>query len=103
VYTGPCFANGEANQVGDLAVFGWSIQQGTWEGVPLDGLSVAGVIKASGTLGIAGTEYPVKAVLIVDQRANPEQRLALQAFAQRMGGDLLEDIVRVEDLPRRHA
>jgi hypothetical protein len=99
VYTGPCFANGEANQVGDLAVFGWSIQQGTWEGVPLDGLSVAGVIKASGTLGIAGTEYPVKAVLIVDERANPEQRLALKAFAQRMGGDLLQDVVRVEYQP----
>jgi hypothetical protein len=99
VYTGPCFANGQAFQVGDLAVLGWNIQQGTWQGVPLDGLSVAGVIKASGTLGIDSTIYPVKAVLILDQRANPEQRAALMSFARRMGGGLLQDIVRVEVQP----
>jgi hypothetical protein len=99
VYTGPCFANGEANQVGDLAVFGWSIEKGTWQGVALDGLSVVGVVKASGTLGIEGSIYPVKSVLIVDERANPEQRLALKSFAQRMGGDLLQSIVRVEYQP----
>jgi hypothetical protein len=99
VYTGPCFANGEVNQVGDLAVLGWSIQKGTWQGVSLDGLSVAGVVKANNTLGFGETEYPVKSVLIIDQRANPEQRLALKSFAQRMGGDLLNDVVRVEYEP----
>ena len=35
----------------------------------------------------------------MDSRANPEQRLALQSFAKRMGGDLLQDIVRVEYAP----
>jgi hypothetical protein len=35
----------------------------------------------------------------VDEKANPEQRLALKSFAQRMGGDLLQDIVRVEYQP----
>ncbi|HPQ15656.1 MAG TPA: DUF1326 domain-containing protein [Bryobacteraceae bacterium] len=99
VYTGPCFANGEANQVGDLAVFGWSIEKGTWQGVELDGLSGVGVVKASGTLGVDETVYPVKSVLIIDERANPEQRLALKSFAQRMGGDLLQHIVRVEYQP----
>ncbi len=99
IYTGPCFANGEANQVGDLAVFGWSIEKGSWQGVRLDGLSVVGVVKASGTLGVDGAVYPVKSVLIVDERANPEQRLALRSFAQRMGGDLLQNIVRLEYEP----
>ena len=99
VYTGPCFANGEAYQVGDLAVMGWNIQQGTWQGVALDGLSVAGVVRASGTLGIPGEVYPVKSVLIVDQRATPEQQLALKSFAKRMGGDLFQDVVRVEVQP----
>ncbi len=99
VYTGPCFANGEANQVGDLAVFGWSVEKGTWEGVGLDELSVVGVVKASGTLGVEGSVYPVKSVLIIDERANPEQRLALKSFARRMGGDLLQNIVRVEYQP----
>ena len=41
----------------------------------------------------------MKAVLIVDERANAEQRLALQSFAKRMGGDLLQDVVRVEYQP----
>jgi hypothetical protein len=99
VYTGPCFANGEVSQVGDLAVFGWTVEKGAWQGVALDGLSVLGVVKASNTLGSATDVYPVKSVLIVDEKANPEQRLALKSFAQRMGGDLLQDIVRVEYQP----
>ena len=100
VYTGPCFANGEANQAGDLAVFGWSVGKGAWQGVSLNGLSVVGVVRASNTLGsVTDTPYPVKAVLIVDSRANARQALALQAFAQRMGAGLLQDIVRIDYEP----
>ena len=40
VYTGPCFANSEGGLVGELAVFGWKIDKGSWQGVSLDGLSV---------------------------------------------------------------
>ncbi len=94
VYTGLCFANGEMNQVGDLAVFGWTVRQGAWQGTPLAGLSVVGVVKANSTLG-GGEAYPVKSVLIVDERANPEQRAALRSFAQQMGGDLLQNVTRV--------
>jgi hypothetical protein len=100
VYTGPCFANSEADLVGNLAVFGWRVTEGAFDGVKLDGLSVVGVVKANNTLGhIHGDAYPVKSVVIVDNRATPEQRLALQAFARRMGGDLLQDVVRVEYQP----
>jgi hypothetical protein len=100
VYTGPCFANSEVDLVGNLAVFGWRIDKGTFDGVRLDGLSVVGAVKASNTLGNVSTSaYPVKAVLIVDEKASPEQRLALKAFAQRMSGDLLGDIVRIESEP----
>jgi hypothetical protein len=96
VFTGPCFANSEVELVGNLAVFGWKINAGTWEGVKLDGLSVVGVVKAANTLGnIHANAYPVKSVVIIDERATPEQRLALKSFAQRMGGDLLQDIVKV--------
>lgn len=101
VYTGPCFANGEMGQVGDLAVLGWSIEKGSWEGVSLDGLSVVGVIRASNTLGLEDGVYPVKSVLIIDDRANPEQRLALKSFARRMGGDLLSDVAKVDYAPIR--
>jgi hypothetical protein len=100
VYTGPCFANSEVGLTGQLAVFGWKVTEGSWNGVSLNGLGVVGVIRASSTLGdVYHTAYPVKAVLIVDERANPEQRLALQSFAKRMGGDLLQDVVRVDYQP----
>jgi hypothetical protein len=100
VFTGPCFANAEVDAVGNLAVFGWKINQGTWEGVNLQGLSVVGAVRANNTLGnIHADAYPVKSVLIIDERANPEQRLALKSFAQRMGGDLLQDIVKVNYEP----
>ncbi|MFB3825713.1 MAG: DUF1326 domain-containing protein [Bryobacteraceae bacterium] len=102
VYTGPCFANGEVGQLGNLAVFGWNISRGTWEGVDLSGLTVVGVLKARHALGdVYETSYPIHSVLIVDSQANPEQRLALQHFARRMGGDLFETVVRVDYQPIR--
>jgi len=100
VYTGPCFANSEVGLTGDLAVMGWKIEKGSWQGVNLDGLSVMGVIHASNTLGdVNRTVYPVKSVLIVDQNANAEQRLALKSFAQKMGNGLLDDVARVDYQP----
>jgi hypothetical protein len=100
VYTGPCFANSEAGLIGNLAVFGWKVAKGSWQGVDLDGLSVVAAIKAKNTLGnVYETAYPVKAILIVDEKATPEQRLALRSFARHMGGDLLQDIVQVDYRP----
>ncbi len=100
VYTGPCFANSEVGLTGQLAVMGWKVTKGSWNGVALDDLGVVGVIRASSTLGdVYHSAYPVKAVLIVDERANAEQRLALQSFAKHMSGDLLQDVVRVDYQP----
>lgn len=100
VYTGPCFANSEVGLTGELAVFGWKVTKGAWQGVDLDGMSVVGVVRAHHTLGdVYESAYPVKAVMIVDNRANPEQRLALQNFAKHMAGDLLQDVVRVDYQP----
>jgi hypothetical protein len=100
VFTGPCFANSEVDLVGNLAVFGWRVQKGEFQGVNLDGLAVVGVVRANNTLGnIHADVYPVKSVVIVDERANVEQRQALMAFAHRMGGDLLQDVVKTEYLP----
>jgi hypothetical protein len=100
VYTGPCFANAEVGLVGNLAVFGWKINRGEWHGASLDGLAVVAAVKARNTLGdVYESAYPVHAVLIVDSRANAEQRLALQSFAKKMGGDLLQDVVQVDYAP----
>src|SRR5438094_6713028 len=72
VYTGPCFANSEVGLTGELAVFGWKVNRGEWHGTSLDGLSVVAAVKARTTLGdVYESAYPVRAVLIVDSRANP--------------------------------
>lgn len=100
IYTGHCFAMSEVNLMGDQAIVGWHVSKGEWNGVKLDGLGVVAVAKASGTLGSPyENPYPAKAILIVDEKANPAQREALKAFAQQMGGELLKDVVRTETAP----
>jgi hypothetical protein len=99
IYTGPCFANSEMNHTGDLAVIGWSIEKGEWNGVKLDGLKVAAVLRAQSTLGV--DPGAVRSVLILDEKAGLSQRLALRAFAENMGDDLLAEIVRTETAPMK--
>jgi len=93
VYTGQCFANGEVNLAGKEAILAWHVQDGSWDGVALDGLTIAAAVRASATLGDPyGNPYPAEAVLLVDEQANPQQRAALVHFAQRMGGELLKNV-----------
>ncbi|MGA3205528.1 MAG: DUF1326 domain-containing protein [Bryobacteraceae bacterium] len=101
IYTGPCFANSEVELTGNLAVLGWKIEKGSWEGVTLDGLSVMGVVHAESTLGdfMHPDVVGARAVIIVDQSATAEQRLALGQFARKMGGDLLKNVVRTDARP----
>lgn len=100
VYAGPCVSNSEVNLAGNQAILSWRINQGSWEGVALDGLGVIAVVKAKSTIGDPyGNPYPAKAVLIVDERATPEQRRALEDFARAKAGRLLENVVSVEASP----
>jgi hypothetical protein len=100
VYTGQCFANGEVNLTGNQALLAWQVQSGSWNGVRLDGLLVAGAVRARATLGDPyGNPFPAKSVILVDQKASTEQREALVAFAKTMGGELLGNVVEVEAAP----
>jgi hypothetical protein len=100
VYTGMCFANGEVNLVGDEAILAWHVQSGNWNGVVLDGLTVAAAVKASATLGDPyANPLPAKAVLLVDDEANAKQSEALVAFARQMGGPLLDNVEQVISAP----
>jgi len=100
VYTGPCFANSEVDLEGKQAILTWKIRNGSWNGVNLDGLSVVAVVQANATLGDRfHNPYPTQAVLILDERANHEQRAALQAFAKSAAGRLVGRVVRVETAP----
>ena len=96
IYTGQCFANSEVNLVGKEAILAWHVENGSWDGVALDGLSVAAAIHARATLGDPyDNPYPAKSVILVDERATPRQRAALVGFAQQMGGPLLKDTGQV--------
>lgn len=100
VWTGSCVANGEVNLAGDQAILAWRVTKGEWKGVSLEGLSVVGVVKANATLGDQyNNPYPAKAVVIVDERACPEQQKALVQFAQSMAGKLLDNVVRIDLAP----
>src|SRR2546425_8488439 len=78
VYTGSCFANGEVNLVGNQAILVWHVESGSWNGVPLDGLTVAAAVRARATLGDPyANPYPAQAVLMIDDQANDRQRAAL--------------------------
>src|SRR4029453_973886 len=100
VYTGHCFANAEVGLTGTQATLGWRIRTGDWKGVPLDGLAIVAVAKASATLGDPfNNPDPAKSVLIVDEKANEDQKCALAEFAKAMGGRLLENVVLVQSAP----
>src|SRR5262244_2179958 len=104
IYTGSCFANGEVNLVGNQAILAWHVESGTWNGVSLDGLTVAAAVRARATLGDPYADpYPAQAVLIVDEEANDRQRAALKAFAQHMAGELLGNIEQVIYAPTEFA
>lgn len=96
VYTGQCFANGEVNLVGNEAILAWHVQSGSWDGVPLQGLTVVAAVRANGTLGDPyESPYPAKSVLLVDDQATAQQQAALVSFAGHMGGELLKNVEQV--------
>jgi Protein of unknown function (DUF1326) len=97
VWTGPCFANSQVGLAGKQAILAWKVTEGGWEGINLQGLSIVAVIKASATLGDPFHDpYPAESVLIVDRKATPRQREALESFAESRAGRLLSHVVRVD-------
>lgn len=100
VYVAQCFANGETGLTGNQALLAWHVQEGSWNGVKLDGLTIAAAVRARATLGDPyGKPYPAQSVLMVDDAANAAQREALIALAKHQGGELLANIERVEYVP----
>ena len=103
VFTGPCFANSQVGLTGREALLAWSIDSGEYRGTDLTGMKVVLVVRASDTLGFGGglvlNPYPIRSVVVVDQRATLEQREALVEFARARAGNVAGEIVRVESAP----
>ena len=97
VYTGPCFANGEVGSAGKQAIMTWRVDRGSFAGVDLKGTSAALLVKASHTLGFNGFEdaEAKKAVIVVDQSADAEQRAALKSFVLHQTGIAEADVASV--------
>jgi len=95
VYTGPCFSNAEVFITGDKAVMAWKITEGSWNGVDLSGLCVAAAVKGNTTFSEDNPSL-ARAVVIVDQNADKEQREALVELAKHLGGDRLAKVVDVK-------
>jgi hypothetical protein len=98
IWTGPCFANAEMNLSGKNALMAWKVDQGSLDGVKIDGLAVIAVVSARDTLGMKQSG-PAKAVLIVDAKANTSQRAALEQFARKQGGIFTKNVVAVQYAP----
>lgn len=88
VYTGPCFANSEIGLTGYDAIMAWNVQDGAHLGVDLDGLSIVMVVRGDETLAHAGLDDPhqIRSILIVDERARPDQKAALIDFVKQRTG-----------------
>ncbi|WP_165075347.1 DUF1326 domain-containing protein [Paludisphaera rhizosphaerae] len=98
VYTGPCFSNAEVFITGHQAVMAWKVNEGSWKGVDLKGLSVAAAVVGTSTFS-QDDASAAKAVVIVDDQATTAQRDALVAMAKELGGDRLKNIVAVRRSP----
>lgn len=97
VYTGSCFANSELGLTGEEAIITWAVTRGSWQNVDLSGKKVIAIIRASATLGDRDHDpLPAKSILVIDETATAEQAQALTALAKELGGDLLDDVVKIE-------
>lgn len=105
VFTGGCIMSSEAETIGKQAVLAWKVNQGSFNGVSLDGLSVVAAVAGDRNLGIQemGGLKPavVKSALYVDQQANPAQRIALVALASQLSNGLVSNVVSVTAAPIR--
>ena len=103
VFAGGCIMNSEAETMGRQAVMAWRITSGTFDGVALDGLTVAAAVAGDRNLGMRemGGEEPtaVKAIITIDPRATISQRGALVRLVRELSGGLITHIVRVDVAP----
>ncbi len=107
VFAGGCVMNSEAETAGRHAIMAWRITTGAFNGVALDGLTVAAALAGDRNLGMRemGGEEPhaVRAIVTVDRRANEAQRRTLVDLVHELSGGLMTEIVRVDAAPVRFA
>ena len=102
VFTGGCIMGSEAETTGRQAVLAWKVTRGSFNGVPLDGLSVVAAVVGDKNLGlqeIGGAKANVRSAVFVDERANPAQQISLVAMVNELSNGLVGTVVRVQPSP----
>ena len=97
VYVGACHYGAEYVEGGREATLVWNIRQGTWNGVSLEGLTVVAVVTAKNNLAVDTSTR--RSVLYLDTKATSEQRTALIDLMTTKRGELLGEIVSIENTP----
>ena len=87
VFAGACVINGEAATAGREALLAWKVDNGRFNGVPLDGLAVVAAVSGDANLSvheIGGEVANTRTALFVDARATEAQRKALVAMVKTL-------------------
>jgi hypothetical protein len=106
VFTGGCIMSSEADTVGKQAVLAWRLDRGSFNGVSLDGLSVVAALSGDANLGIheiGGQRARIRSAVVVDERANAAQRIALVAMATELAKGNVGTVVNVTSAPIQFA
>jgi hypothetical protein len=98
IWTGPCFANGEVNIIGNKGTMAWKVTAGSWEGVDLTGRAIVAVVFGDQTFGL-GKPVATRTLFIVDEKATSVQREALVAMAKDLAGSMIQQVVGIESAP----
>jgi len=104
VFTGACVMASEAETMGREAVLAWRVDHGSFNAIPIDGLSVVAAVAGDKNLGIyeiGGEKAKSRSVVFVDERANAAQRMALVAMASELAKGVIGTIVNVSAAPIR--
>jgi hypothetical protein len=97
VYGCYCEWSGEGQTGGREAILAWAVQQGSFEGVSLDGVRMAAVIVGEHTLSMG--EPPRTSILFIDSAASAAQRRAAERWLRRQFARLLGQVRNVHAVP----
>jgi hypothetical protein len=105
VYAGGCIMGSEGEAAGREAILVWRVSRGAVNGVKLDGLSIVAAATADNNLGTAdlggAPAHVLKSVVLVDERANVEQREALITMARNLAPSIVTSVVETRAVPIR--
>lgn len=99
VYGCYCEWSGEGVTGGREAILAWSVREGRFEGVPLEGVRMAAVIVGEATLSMGAA--PRTSILFLDSSASEAQRQAAERLLRRHFARLLGEVRNVHVAPIR--